>query len=75
MEKLQLPIFQSHPENAAGLLMLDQAIELIKQGHLSLEGARFILPPIAWPLLPEPKQTQSAPRTWRQAIALWWRKG
>ncbi|HEY9826768.1 MAG TPA: hypothetical protein V6D19_15105 [Stenomitos sp.] len=54
MCELQLPQFQSHPECAAGLITVDQAIALIQRGWLTLEGAQYLLPPRAWVLLPQP---------------------
>jgi hypothetical protein len=50
------PRFQSHPECAAGILTLEQAAMMIRNGWLTHEGAQFVLPPIAWPLLPQPEQ-------------------
>jgi hypothetical protein len=57
MNQVQLPPrFQPHPECAAGILTLDQAAMMIRIGWLTLEGAQFVLPPSAWPYLPQPKQ-------------------
>jgi hypothetical protein len=50
------PKFQPHPECAAGILTLDQAAMMIRMGWLTQEGAQFVLPPRAWPLLPQPEQ-------------------
>lgn len=55
MTQAQLPPrFQSHPEVAAGAITLDQAAMMIERGWLNHDGARFLLPPRAWPLLPKP---------------------
>jgi hypothetical protein len=57
MTQVQLPPrFQSHPEVAAGAITLDQAAMMIRRGWLTNEGARFLLPPRAWPYLPQPVQ-------------------
>ncbi len=56
MPQLQLPQFQPHPECAAALLTLEQAIALIQSGHLSLAAARGLFPQ-AQALLPQ-KQCQ-----------------
>jgi hypothetical protein len=53
------PKFQPHPECAAGILTLDQAAMMIRMGWLTHEGAQFVLPPRAWPLLPQPEQEQA----------------
>jgi hypothetical protein len=50
------PRFQSHPECAAGAITLDQAAMMIRRGWLTHDDARFLLPPRAWPLLPQPAQ-------------------
>ncbi|MBW4554121.1 MAG: hypothetical protein KME35_23910 [Aphanocapsa sp. GSE-SYN-MK-11-07L] len=44
MSQLQLPQFQPHPECAAALLTLDQAIALVKSGHLSIACAQWLFP-------------------------------
>jgi hypothetical protein len=55
MTQVQLPPrFQSHPEVAAGAITLDQAAMMIRRGWLTHDGARFLLPPRAWALLPKP---------------------
>jgi hypothetical protein len=55
MTQAQLPPrFQSHPECAAGAITLDQAAMMIHKGWLTHDGARFLLPPRAWALLPKP---------------------
>jgi hypothetical protein len=55
MTQVQLPPrFQSHPEVAAGVITLDQAAMMIERGWLTYDGARFLLPPRAWPYLPKP---------------------
>jgi hypothetical protein len=55
MLEVQLPTkFQPHPEQATGIITLDQAAMMIRSGDLSHEGARFLLPPRAWELLPKP---------------------
>jgi hypothetical protein len=59
----QLPTsFQSHPENAAAIVTIDQAIFMIKADMLSLEGAYYLFPPYVWPLLPKP--TPKQPKRW-----------
>ncbi len=55
MTQVQLPPkFQPHPEVAAGAITLDQAVMLMERGWLTYEGACYLLPPRAWPLLPKP---------------------
>jgi hypothetical protein len=54
MNTLQLPNFKNHPECAAGAITLDQAAMMIERGWLTHDGARFLLPPRAWALLPKP---------------------
>jgi uncharacterized protein YfaQ (DUF2300 family) len=54
MDTLQLANFKNHAECAAGAITLDQAAMLIQSGDLTLDGARFLLPPRAWPYLPKP---------------------
>ncbi len=56
------PHFQPHPENAAGIVTLDQAIFMVKNEMLSLEGAYYLFPPYVWPLLPKPLSKQ--PKRW-----------
>jgi hypothetical protein len=54
MTQVQLPPqFQSHPECAAGIVTIDQAIEMINRGWLTYEGARWMFPPKVWVLLPQ----------------------
>jgi hypothetical protein len=53
MDTLQLPNFKNHPECAIGLMTLETAKFLIDRGCLTIEGARFIFPVKAWPLLPK----------------------
>jgi hypothetical protein len=56
MHQVQLPPkFQPHPECAAGIITIDQAIFMIKNGWLTLDGAYFLLPPKTWFMLPKPK--------------------
>jgi hypothetical protein len=54
MNTVQLPNFKNHPECAAGVITLDQAAMMIERGWLTYDGARFLLPPRAWPYLPKP---------------------
>jgi hypothetical protein len=54
MNTVQLPNFKNHPECAAGAITLDQAAMMIERGWLTHDGARFLLPPRAWALLPKP---------------------
>jgi hypothetical protein len=59
-QQVQLPPkFQPHPEVAAGAITLDQAVMMIRQGWLTYEGACYLLPPRAWPLLPKPVPQQA----------------
>jgi hypothetical protein len=54
MTKVQLPPqFQSHPECAAGIVTIDQAIVMIERGMLTHDGARYLFPPKVWILLPQ----------------------
>jgi hypothetical protein len=54
MSKVQLPPqFQHHPECAAGVVTIDQAIVMIERGMLTHEGARYLFPPKVWSLLPK----------------------
>jgi hypothetical protein len=54
MTKVQLPPqFQSHPECAAGIVTIDQAIVMIERGMLTHDGARYLFPPKVWNLLPQ----------------------
>jgi hypothetical protein len=50
---LQLANFKNHPECSVGLMTLETAKFLIDRGCLTIEGARFIFPIKAWPLLPQ----------------------
>jgi hypothetical protein len=50
------PRFQPHPEVAAGIITLDQALMMMQSEDLTYEGACYLLPPRAWPLLPQPEQ-------------------
>jgi hypothetical protein len=61
------PYFQPHPENAAGIVTLDQAMFMIENNMLSLEGAYYLLPPHAWPMLPKPVEVQrkQQPKRWK----------
>jgi hypothetical protein len=55
MTQVQLPPqFTAHPEVAAGAITIDQAVMMIRRGWLTYEGACYLLPPRAWPLLPKP---------------------
>jgi hypothetical protein len=59
MTQVQLPPkFTAHPEVAAGAITLDQAVMMIHRGWLTHDGARFLLPPRAWALLPQPAQAE-----------------
>lgn len=42
------PPFTNHPENAVGILNVEQANFLIERGYLTEDGARFILPVRCW---------------------------
>jgi hypothetical protein len=55
MTQVQLPQFTRHPECATALLTLDDAIALIRQGSLTIEGAQQIFPQRVWFLLPKAK--------------------
>jgi hypothetical protein len=60
MTQVQLPPkFQPHPEVAAGAITLNQAVMMIRRGWLTHDGARFLLPPRAWPYLPQPEPQQA----------------
>jgi hypothetical protein len=49
MTRVELPPqFQPHPECAAGVITIDQAVMMIHLGWLTSEGARWMFPPIAW---------------------------
>ena len=65
------PHFQPHPENAAGIVTLEQAIFMIKADMLSLEGAYYLLPPHAWPLLPKPTLKQPKRWSWLNRLRRW----
>jgi hypothetical protein len=54
MNDIQLPRFQPHPECAAGLITIDDAIAMLECGWLTIEGACYILPPQSWVLFPQP---------------------
>jgi hypothetical protein len=57
MTQVQLPPkFTAHPEVAAGIITLDQALMMIESRNLTYEGACYLLPPSAWSLLPQPEQ-------------------
>jgi hypothetical protein len=66
------PKFQPHPECAAGILTLEQAAMMIRMGWLTHEGAQFVLPPYAWPLLPQPEQEQAQVRRSQRWVWLGW---
>jgi hypothetical protein len=69
MNTLQLPNFKNHPECAAGAITLDQAAMMIRRGWLTHDGARFLLPPRAWALLPKPAQAVRVQRGgWMQHL-------
>ena len=53
-KEIKLPQFKSHPECAAAILTIDQAIALIKSGDLSIAGAQKLFPH-AIALLPQSK--------------------
>jgi hypothetical protein len=53
MSTIQLPQFQSSPENSVGLMTLDDAWLLITKGWLTVEGAQYLFPEKAWDLLPQ----------------------
>ncbi len=79
MNSIQLPLrFQPHAECAAGILTIDQAAMMIRRGWLTYEGAQFVLPPRAWPLLPQPEQQPTqVERSQRWGWVRWlklWRK-
>jgi hypothetical protein len=70
------PRFQPHPECAAGVLTLDQAAMMIWMGWLTHEGAQFVFPPSAWPLLPQPEQPPAqVKRSQRRGWLDWLRFG
>jgi hypothetical protein len=56
------PHFQPHPENAAAIVTIEQAVFMIKADMLTLEGAYYLFPPYVWPLLPKP--TPKQPKRW-----------
>ena len=56
------PDFQLHPENAVGVITIDQVIEMMKLGYLTFEGACYLLPPRAWLLLPKPQRAKVQPK-------------
>jgi hypothetical protein len=67
MTQIQLPPkFKSHPECAAGIITIEQAKFMIDKGWLSLEGARFLLPPQIWFMLPKskPRNNQAKRSGW-----------
>jgi hypothetical protein len=49
MASIQLPKFAAHPECATGVITLEDAQFLIRQGWLTLEGAQYLLPRGIWP--------------------------
>ena len=55
------PKFQPHPEQAVGLISVDDAVRMIKLDWLTYEGACY-LPPSAWLLLPQPPQVEAEPQ-------------
>ncbi len=57
MQQLHLPRFQPHPECAAALLTLEQAIAMIQSGDLSYAAAQWLFPQ-AQVLLPQPGKTR-----------------
>jgi hypothetical protein len=76
MTQVQLPPkFQPHPECAAGILTLEQAAMMIRKGWLTHEGAQFVLPLSAWPLLPQPEQKQAQVRRSQRGGWLEWLRG
>ena len=56
------PKFQPHPEQAVGLISVDDASRMIQLGWLTHEGAYYLLPPNAWMLLPQPPQVEAEPQ-------------
>jgi hypothetical protein len=56
------PKFQPHPEQAVGIISIDDATTMIKLGWLTYEGACYVLPPRAWMLLPKPPRVEAEPQ-------------
>jgi hypothetical protein len=72
--EIQLPPrFQPHPEQAVGLITVDDASRMIKRGWLTYEGACYVLPPRAWVLLPKPPQVEAEPQRqgWLERLRGW----
>jgi hypothetical protein len=73
MTQVQLPPkFQPHPEVAAGVVTLDQAVMMMERDWLTYEGACYLLPPRAWPLLPKSAETmQPQGKGWVHKLKHW----
>jgi hypothetical protein len=62
MEVQLPPEFKPHPEQAVGLISVDDAIRMIELEMLTYAGAYYLLPQHAWVLLPRPKQVEAEPQ-------------